>query len=101
MLRPILEHMPKLQVFPEHLTIFRSAIFPTIFIHHSWSCATTYVFPIQTGIVGIFDLPFEDVLIQNARRSYGSRRTPQILSRYQTEPVRCQYGVPTRKVIVW
>ena len=29
-------------------------------------------------------------------RSYGSRRSPQILTGYLTKPVRCPYGVPIR-----
>ena len=33
---------------------------------------------------------------KNARRSYGSRMTPQIVRRYRTDPVRCPYGVPIR-----
>ena len=48
------------------------------------------------GHRAIFDLPFVDVLIQFARRSYGSRMSPQIVRRYRTDPVRCPYGVPIR-----
>ena len=33
---------------------------------------------------------------KNARRSYGSRMSPQIVRRYRTDPVRCPYGVPIR-----
>ena len=76
--------------------IFRSAIFSTIFRHRRRSWATTYVLTIHTGIVRFFDLPFVDVLIQNARRSYGSRMSPQIVRRYRADPVRCPYGVPIR-----
>ena len=35
-------------------------------------------------------------LNKNARRSYGSRRSPQILSGYRSGPVRFPYGVPIR-----
>ena len=33
---------------------------------------------------------------KNARRSYGSRMSPQIVRIYRTEPVRCPYEVPIR-----
>ena len=33
---------------------------------------------------------------KHARRSYGSRMSPQIVRRYRTDPVRCPYGVPIR-----
>ena len=33
---------------------------------------------------------------KNARRSYGSRMSPQIVRRYRADPVRCPYGVPIR-----
>ena len=33
---------------------------------------------------------------KNARRSYGSRMSPQIVRRYRTDPVRCPYDVPIR-----
>ena len=56
----------------------------------------TYVLTIHTGIVRFFYLPFVDVLIQNARRSYDSRMSPQIVRRYRMDPLRCPYGVPIR-----
>ena len=83
-------------IYPDHRTIFRSAIFSTIFRHRRRSWATTYVLTIHTGIVRFFDLPFVDVLIQKRRRSYGSRMSPQIVRRYRTDPVLCSYGVPIR-----
>ena len=36
------------------------------------------------------------VSYKNARRSYGSRMSPQIVRRYRSDPVRCPYGVPIR-----
>ena len=63
-------------ICPDHRTIFRSAIFSTIFRHRRRSWATTYVLTIHTGIVRFFDLPFFDVLIQKrkaiVRQSYVS-----------------------------
>ena len=63
-------------ICPDHRTIFRSAIFSTIFRHRRRSWATTYVLKIHTGIVRFFDLPFVDVLIQKrkaiVRQSYVS-----------------------------
>ena len=63
-------------ICPDHRTIFRSAIFSTIFRHRRRSWATTYVLTIHTGIVRFFDLPFVDVLIQKrkaiVRQSYVS-----------------------------
>ena len=84
-------------ICPDHRTMFRSAIFLTIFRHRRWSWATTYVFKIHTGIVRFLYLPFVDVLIQKRKAaSYGCRRSPQILSGYRTDLVRCPYGVPIR-----
>ena len=60
-----------------------------------------------TGIARFLDLPFVDVLIQNASRPYISRRSALLLiSGYRTKPVRCSYGVPLRfdtkrKAVVW
>ena len=63
-------------ICPDHRTIFRSAIFSTIFRNRRRSWATTYVLTIHTGIVRFFDLPFVDVLIQKrkaiVRQSYVS-----------------------------
>ena len=63
-------------IYPDHRTIFRSAIFSTIFRHRRRSWVTTYVLTIHTGIVRFFDLPFVDVLIQKrkaiVRQSYVS-----------------------------
>ena len=61
------------------------------------------MFTINTDIVRFLDLPFVDVLKKekkkkknNARQSYGSRRSPQIVSGYRAKAVRCPYGVPAR-----
>ena len=63
-------------ICPDHRTIFRSAIFSTIFRHRRRSWVTTYVLTIHTGIMRFFDLPFVDVLIQKrkaiVRQSYVS-----------------------------
>ena len=63
-------------ICPDHRTIFRSAIFSTIFRHRRRSWATTFVLTIHTGIVRFFDLPFVDVLLQKRkailRQSYVS-----------------------------
>ena len=63
-------------ICPDHRTIFRSAIFSTIFRHRRRLWATTYVLTIHTGIVRFFDLPFVDVLLQKrkaiVRQSYVS-----------------------------
>ena len=66
-------------ICPDHRTIFRSAIFCTIFRHRRRSWATTYVLTIHTGIVRCFDLPFVDALIQKrkaiVRQSYEASYT--------------------------
>ena len=63
-------------ICPDHRTIFRSAIFSTIFRHRRRSWASTYVLTIHTGIVEFLELPFVDVLIQKrkaiVRQSYVS-----------------------------
>ena len=60
----------------------------------SW--ATTYVFTILTGIVRFLICHLSTFSYKNARRSYGSRMSPQIVRTYRTDPVRCPYGVPIR-----
>ena len=71
-----IDHLSLGYICPDHRTIFRSAIFSTIFRHRRRSWAKTYVLTIHAGIVRFFDLPFVDVLIQKrkaiVRQSYVS-----------------------------
>ena len=63
----VISHLSLGYICPDHRTIFRSAIFSTIFRHRRRSWATTYVLTIHTGIVQFLDLPFVDVLIQKRK----------------------------------
>ena len=67
--------------------MFAINAFLNVYIFLIFHLPRVFVFTIHIGIVRFLDLPFVDVLTQNARRSYSSRRCLQILSGYRTVSV--------------